>query len=182
MNRFYLSLWFFWALRLTLESLTLGAAFALFTTLLIYLTQGLATLDEKVIWALFDIFKFWFMILYNVALLIVLFRSIKWIFNSSHASYKLELLKCPKEGKKEVLEVIGYGDLVGVWRKWFILLIWLVASEMVVAFIFTYLFSSYKGIFEWFNIYVLYTFVLIAGYFSFMLLSSRCKQVRISRC
>ena len=182
MSRFYIKLWFFWAIRVTIESLLFGALLAGVATLVVYLTWGDAPLDEEVLKALLNLFKFWFIILWNLSLLVALFRSVKGIFNHCHSGYKMELLSCPKNSQSEVLQVVGYGDLVKVWRKWFLLLIWLVASEMVIALAFTLLFTSYNGLFEWFNIYVLYSFILIGGYFSFMVLGSRCKQVRIRKC
>ena len=54
-----------------------------------------------------------------------------------------------------------------VWRKWFMLLIWLVGSIMIFALALTHLFTSYSGLFEWFDIYWLFGFILMEGYFSF---------------
>lgn len=83
---------------------------------------------------------------------------------------------------KEYVEVLGYGNIVQVWRKWFLGLIWLVISITTVAiFIATYVFNQ-DSLFDWFNIYLLYGFILIGGFFSFILLGSRCKNVRIVRC
>ncbi|MFA7501052.1 MAG: hypothetical protein WCY85_08630, partial [Sulfurimonas sp.] len=92
---------------------------------------------------------------------------------------ELKLLTC--EGS-DVIEVIGYGDLVKVWRKWLMLLIWLVGSAMILALIYTNLFTSYDGVFEWFSIYWLYGFILLSGYFSFIILSSKCKKIKIVTC
>lgn len=181
-NKFYLSLWFFWAIRVTVSSVVLGSLLATIITLFIYLTQGSVEINEKVIGALIKLFIFWFAIVWNLTLLLALFRSIKGLFNRCNGGYTLQLLSCPKESQSKVIENIGYGDLVKVWRKWFMLLIWLVGAEMVIALAFTLLFTSYNGLFEWFSIYVLYGFVLLGGYFSFMILASRCKQVRISKC
>ena len=181
-SKFYFSLWFFWALRVTLCSVIMASVLSAFITLYIYVSQGSSVLSSEVLAALTQVFKFWFIILWSVTLLLALFRSLKSVFSSCHGGYKLNLLTCPKEGESEVLDAIGYGDLLKVWRKWFILIIWLVGAEMVFAIVFTKLFTSYDGIFEWFDIYLLYAFVLIAGYFSFILLSTRCKRVEISKC
>ena len=182
MSRFYFLLWFWWSVRLVLCTLVLATFFALLLTLFIYIKQGLPTLDEKIGLALFDVWKFWFAIALNIALLIALFRSVKYIFNHPHAGYILKLKKCFKEHSSEYLEVVGYGDLLKVWRKWFMLLIWLVGSLMVLALLFTYIFTSYESLFDWFNIYILYLFILLAGYLSFIFLGSRCKSVRIVKC
>ena len=91
----------------------------------------------------------------------------------------IKLLEC---GSRDTIEIIGYGDLVEVFRRWLMLLIWLIGAQMIVALIFTKLFTSYEGVFEWFSIYWLYGFLLIGGYVSFILLTSRCKRVKVSRC
>jgi len=117
-----------------------------------------------------------------VTLLLALFSTLKSVFNNCHNGFKLELLHCPKENEKEAIEFIGYGDLVKVWRKWLMLLIWITAVEMTLALVYTHLILSFESLFDWFNIYVLYIFILIAGYFGLMILSVRCKKVRLSRC
>ncbi len=181
-SRFYLLLWFWWALRLTLCSVVMASVLSAFVTIFIYINHGMQSLNSEVYIALFQIFKFWFVILWSFTLLVALFRSLKFIFNSCLGGYRFHLLSCPVEGKSEVLNPVGYGDLVKVWRKWFMLIIWIVGAQMIFAIIFTKLFTSYDAVFEWFNIYVLYFFILVAGYFSFILLSARCKKVKIVKC
>jgi hypothetical protein len=108
-----------------------------------------------------------------LTLLLALFRGVKYIFHSCNGGYRLELLYCEKEKSHQAIEIIGYGDLVKVWRKWFMLMIWLVASQMIVALLF---------IEEWFSIFMLYAYILIAGYFSFMIFTAKCKRVRVKKC
>ena len=182
MNKFYVNVWFWWALRVSLNSIALAFVLAGFVTFFIYVNRDMPELNAEVIKALSLVFKFWFMIIWNFTLLLVLFRSIKYIFNKCRSGYKFELLSCEKESSVEVLDEIGYGDLVQVWRRWFMLLIWLTGSLMVIALAFTLLFTSYSSLFEWFSIYVLFGFVLVAGFFSFIILGSRCKRVRVSKC
>jgi hypothetical protein len=137
------------------------------------------TLTPEVLQALESLFKFWFPIFWSFTLLVALFRSLKYIFNNPHAGYELKLLN-PKSD--EILEEIGYGDLIKVWRKWFMLIIWLVGFLMILSLTYTYMFSSFSGVFEWFNIYWLFGFVLVCGYFSFMLLGTRCKKIKLRKC
>ena len=155
---------------------------AFIITLGIYYSQGMPKIDGEVLEALVEIGKFWFAISWSITLLFSLFRGMKHIFNRCHNGYVLKLMSCPKGNKSQVIEVVGYGDLVKVWRKWLMLMIWLVGSEMILLLFLNYIFSMNKIIFSWFNIYVLYTLLLFAGYFSLMILSVRCKQVRLSRC
>ncbi|WP_297443522.1 hypothetical protein [Sulfurimonas sp.] len=183
MSKFYLSLWLHWLFRLTLTSLFLAAMIAGVITVFIYINQGMQTLSLEIYHALFLIFKFWFVLSWSVTLLISLFLSLKYIFNRCLFNYQLKLLSCPQEGvETSVLEDIGYGDLVKVWRKWLMLLIWIVGGEMILLLTLTTLFASYDSIFEWFNIYILYILIGIAGYFSFMVLSVRCKKVKVTKC
>ncbi len=184
MQKFYLKLWFFWALRVIFCSLFLAAVFALLITLVIYVKQGVPSFSAEIRAALLDVFLFWFFIALNLAVLIALFRSVKYLFNRCHAGHMLRLKKCSKEKDAEegYLEFIGYGDLVKVWRKWFMLLIWIVGSFMVLALIITYIFTPYEALFDWFNIYVLYAFILAGGYFSFIFMAARCKSIRIVKC
>lgn len=181
-SKFYLQLWLSWAVRLTLSSLTLALVLSTAVTLFLFAKQGFPQLTQEVIHALLLILQFWFAPLWGLTLLLSLFRGIKYIFNSCKNGYMLELLSCPKEGDVQSIEVVGYGDLIKVWRKWLMLLIWLVGAQMIVATILKYLLSSSNFSLEWFSIYVLYAFVLLAGYFSFMILTARCKQVRIVKC
>ncbi|WP_372999490.1 hypothetical protein [Sulfurimonas sp.] len=179
MSKFYFFLWLRWSTRLTLGSIILASILSLFITLYIYISQGMAALSSEVTSALMDVFVFWFPIIWSFTLLLALFRGLKYIFNVCIAGYKLHLYSC---NGKELLEEVGYGDLVKVWRKWFMLIIWLVGSFMVLSLIFTYMFTSYSGVFEWFNIYWLFAFLLVSGYFSFMLMTTRCKRVKVVKC
>ncbi|RUM64195.1 MAG: hypothetical protein DSZ04_03090 [Sulfurimonas sp.] len=182
MSKFYLYIWLQWALYLTFSSVLSALILATLVSTYLYLSQGMQPITVEVREALFDITKFWFFPLWSLTLLLFLFRTLKSVFNSCKNNYKLQLLTCPNEGKTEVIEEVGYGDLVKVWRKWFMLIIWLVGGQMIIAVILTYAFSSYDAVFDWFNIYILYTFILIAGYFSFIILSSRCKRVKLVKC
>jgi len=179
MNRFYFFLWLRWSIRLTLCSVVLASTLAFVVTAYVYLTQGMPSLDSEILKALADLFRFWFPLIWSFTLLLALFRSLKYIFNSCISGYKLQLFTC---NSKEIIETVGYGDLVKVWRKWLMLIIWLVGSMMILSLAFTYLFTSYNGVFEWFNIYWLFGFILLSGYFSFIFMSARCKRVKVIKC
>ncbi|MEA3229212.1 MAG: hypothetical protein U9P38_09100 [Campylobacterota bacterium] len=176
MSKFYLLLWLKWVIRVSLCSFIIATAISFIITLYIYVNLGMPILDTKVLYALFDVGVFWFRIIWSFSLLIALFRSVKYIFNNPTNSYEFKLLDC-KENKN--IEVIGYGDLVKVWRRWFMLLIWLVVVQMIITTFLLYILLYSKDVFIWFNIYWLFISILIAGYFSFILLSNRCKQVKI---
>ena len=184
MHKFYFFLWLRWALRLSVCSIVSASFLAVVITLFIYVSQGAVELNQDVFNALLAIFVFWFPLAWSLSLLFALFRSLKYIFNRCINGYELKLLTCTSKNEKssEVLELIGYGDLVKVWRKWLMLLIWLVGSMMIISLVVTYFFSTYNGVFEWFSIYWLFAFVLLSGYFSFMLMGARCKRVKVVKC
>lgn len=179
MSNFYLYLWLRWAFRISVCSVGIASFVSAIITFTLYYLSSTTSVDAKVFSALLDVFWFWFPLVWSLSILLVLFRSIKYIFNICIKGYELKLLTCTS---KEVVEVIGYGDLVKVWRRWFMLLIWLVASMMIISLILTYIFSSYISIFEWFNIFWLYAYVVVSGYFSFILMIAKCKRVEIIKC
>lgn len=179
MLRFYTFLWLRWAFWVTFLSVFLASVLSCTGGFVIYLFEGMPPLQKDVIDALFDIFLFLFAPMWSFALFVVLFIRLKFIFNSCTASYTFKLLACDT---KEPLEVLGYGNILKVWRKWFMGLIWfVVAITTVVIFITSFLWKQ-ENLFEWFSIFWLYGFILMGGYFSFILLGSRCKNVRIVRC
>lgn len=169
MKRFYLSIWLYWSFRVILCSVLSAALLSSLITAFIYFKHA-PTLEKEVLAALFAFFKFWFLVTLNITILFALFRSIKYIFNRCFAGYSFRLFGCSKE--ENYLEVVGYGDLVKFWRKWFMFLIWISAALMVLNLI----------LFDFYNVYVLYCVILISGYFSFILIGSRCKLARIMKC
>ncbi|MDA7817791.1 hypothetical protein N9A28_06340 [Sulfurimonas sp.] len=179
MSKFYFFLWLRWAARVVTCSVLLAYTITIVITAAIYFTGSMPNIDAETFGALRDILGFWFPIVWSFTLLLSLFRSIKYIFNTCINNYELKLLTCKGD---ESIENIGYGDLVKVWRRWFMLNIWLVGSFMVIAVIYTSIFTSYNGVFEWFDIYWLFSFILVSGYFSFIILASRCKSVKVVKC
>ena len=179
MSKFYFLLWFRWALRVSINSVFLASLLSIIITIFLYIKQGAVTLNLEVLEALFEVFMFWFPLTWSVTLLLTLFRSLKYIFNNCNNGYELKLLEC---NKNDVIEYIGYGDLVKVWRRWFMLMIWLSGVQMVFALGISYIFSIYDAVFDWFNIYILFLFILSSGYFSFILLGGRCKKVKVVKC
>ncbi|MFT7004895.1 MAG: hypothetical protein ACJAWW_002261 [Sulfurimonas sp.] len=179
MSKFFFFLWLRWSIRLTLCSTILASILSFMVVLFIYLNQSMPTLSSEIVAALFDMFKFWFPILWSLTLLVALFRSLKFIYNRCICGYELKLYTCDL---KEIIETVGYGDLVKVWRRWFMLMIWLVGSFMILSLVYTYLFTSYSGVFEWFSIYWLFGFILISGFFSFIFMAARCKRVKVVKC
>jgi len=179
MFKFYFLLWARWAFFVTLYSSASAVILAFFFTLGSYLYQGAPQIDVQIKEALWSVFFFWLGVAWSVSILGTLFFRLKTIFNTCIGGYRLRLLSCQSG---EPLKVIGDRDIVKVWRKWFMLLLWLVAALSLFLALFFFVFYDKEGAFGWFNIYMLYGLILLAGYLSFMLLGSRCKKVRTQRC
>lgn len=179
MHKFYFYLWLRWAIRLSTCSIVLALFISSLMTAYIYMKQGLPSLNTEIYTALLHVEMFWFPIVWSFTLLVALFRSLKYIFNICITGYEFKLYSCDL---KEMLLHVGYGDLVKVWRKWFMLIIWLVGAMMILSLSYTYLFTSFEGVFEWFNIYWLFSFILVSGYFSFIFMSGRCKRIKVVKC
>ena len=174
MTKFYKSIWLYWTLRVTICSVILASTLSMFITIYLYMRSSMVSLDAKVLDALVDIWLFWFSISWSLTILIALFRSLKYIFNRCFDGYMFKLFDCKSSLE---IEVVGYGDLVKVWRKYFLYLVWIVMAEVVVAFSIFYFFD-----FKWFNIYLLYSFILVAGYFVLTILPSKVKNIKVVRC
>lgn len=179
-SKFYFLLWIDWLIRVTISTLLLSFIFSSIVTLFLYIYRGTQSLNSEVYEALIAIFEFWFTLFLSLALLISLIRSLKGVFNRCRGGYRLLLYSCEKE--LDEIESIGLGDLRKVWRKWLMLLVWFVAVEMVIGVVLNKLIGTEESLFNWFSIYLLYGFIAVAGYFSFIVLTSRCKQVKIKRC
>jgi len=179
MYKFFLQLWLRWAFAIILFSTLFASFISFIITIFLYLTNGISGLNSEIISGLKDIYLFFFPISFSLSILISLFLSTKYIFNRCYNKYKLELLTC---SNKEVIKVIGYGDLIKVWRKLFSTMVWFTSIILIISLVFTTIFTSYTTLFEWFNIYFLLSFILLSGYISLIILSSRCKNVKISKC
>jgi hypothetical protein len=89
------------------------------------------------------------------------------------------LFECKSQ---DYIDPIGYGDLVPIWRRWFLSLIWISAAQIVVATVVMRLVFGYETVFAWMGSVELLGFVFVAGLFSFMLLGTKEKKVKVVRC
>ena len=179
MGRFYLRLWLAWVVRVSVESVAVAGVVTLVVVLFFYVHKGLAPIDAQVQEALWQLFVFWFWIVWSVTFLLSLFRSVKYFFGRCYNGYLLRLLSCDL---KESIESIGYGDLLKVWRRWFMLLIWIVSVFVLVgSAIGRFLFFK-ESLFAWFGLGWLYLFVMGSGFFAIVLSISLCKRIKVERC
>ena len=176
MRRFLFKLWLSWALRLSVESLLYAFILAFLLSGAIYFSKGMPPLEKEFLLALGTIFQFSFIIFWSMTLLVSLFRGLKHLFNHCYEGYVLKLFTCNGE---EVIETIGYGDITPLFRKWMMSMIWSISTLMIFSFIVSYfLLNSYN----WYNIYVMYIFILISGGITLPLMGYRCKGVKLQEC
>jgi len=179
MTRFYLRLWLFWFFQVSILSLGTAAFGDAAVTAGLYLYRGAPALDASVLEALWEIAGFWFGIIWSVTLLWALFVSLHRILERCYAHRKFILLTCKGD---ERITPVGYGDIVTLWRRWMMLLIWLVAAQLILMVGIRVVLGFEKALQEWFDIYWLYGALMIAGALSFPLLATRCKRIRVSQC
>jgi len=179
MRKFWFWLWFRWALWVSIFTFVSAGVSDLLLTVVIYLLKGAPDLDSVMIDALFDIWKFWFVIILSVTLLLGIFLSMKRIFNVCYEHHKLQLLTCKDA---QVIDIVLLGDTLKVWRRWLMILIWGISVEVLIVSVVRYIAGFSSGFWEWFSIEWLYLFMLIASLVSMPMLLLRCKRIRVVRC
>ena len=182
MWRFYLGLWLVWVARMLSVSLLLSAFFSLLVTASLYLYKGLPPMEAEVNAALAEIATFWFLLLLNLTLPLALFINLKYLFNHCVNAIALRLRSCSLKNSNEYLDPVEYGDLRKVWRKWFLLIIWISSVMVLFSFLIFYFFVSSGSFFEWLSVYHLYSYILLSGFFALTLFGSRCKSVSLKKC
>ncbi len=177
MRKFWVRLWSYWALWVTLFSLGVAAILDLLLSVTLYVLKGMPTLNGAVLQALWDIGFFWFGILWSVTLLFGLLIVMKRLFGRCYNGWHMQLLTC---NNAEVIEHVLLADVIKPWRKWLMLLIWGVALQILMLVGIGYMLQTLLQ--EWFNIYVLYVMVLISGFLSLPLLPNRCQRIQVVAC
>jgi len=179
MRKFWLLLWFDWVVFVTVSSLFFASIIDFILTLSIYILKDMPTLESETLNALGAIWMFWFSILWSGTLLLSIFLSMKRFFNKCYDGYKLQLLTCKDF---EVIDIVLLGDIVKVWRKWLMVLIWAIATEILFVSVVRYFLGLGLEFWVWFNMGWLYLFILLAALSSLPLMAVRCKRVRLRTC
>ena len=179
MRRFWIGLWWQWALWMTLRSLLWAAIGSVVVTLVLYGYKGMPALDEEVLTALADIACFGFPVVWCISFLAAFFLSVPRLFGRCIDHFRMTLLSCDGETP---IENPGSADTLRVWRKWLFVIVWAVAAEVVIAALLYYPFSTEEGVMAWFSLPWLYLFVLLAALATLPLMGARCPLVRVQRC
>lgn len=179
MQKFFFSLWLYWAFLLTLLSIVWGLLLSGCVTVGVYLYKGAPEPDSEITAALYDIGVFWFGILWSAALPVTLLAVTKRLFNRCFYGFRMVLYSC--DGSEQ-LDEVRLEDCLKLWRKWLFVIIWAVAAQVLVAAAAVSLLGSGGALLSWFNIYWLYLFVLLAGGITLRAMASRCKRVKVAPC
>ncbi len=86
-------------------SVVIASLLSVLISLFVYVSQGAVALNEDVLNALVTVFVFYFPLTWSFALLLALFRSLKYMFNKCIQGYELKLLTCTSK-KEETSEVL----------------------------------------------------------------------------
>jgi hypothetical protein len=179
MRKFWFLLWFNWAIWVSISSVLIAGVFDFFITFGLYIYKGMPELNSDTLNALTDIWLFWFSIIWSMALLLSIFLSVKRLFNRCYTNSKLQLLTC---NEQELIDIVLLGDIVKVWRKWLMVIIWFVAIEILVFSVLRYILGFGMEFWEWFSMYWLYIFILFAAFLSLPLMVARCRRIRLVSC
>jgi len=175
-KKFYLKLYVFWALWVTLRSLLYALLLSLFLALVIYISKGLPSLNMETFLALKEIVLFSFPISFSLSFILMLLLVFKAIFSTKVDGFFLRLYDC----KDEPLVDPSLSDVMMIWRKWLFVTVWAILIFLV---LFLGLWKLISGAFpplSWFNAASLYTLIMILGGTVFVMGIKRCKKIRIS--
>ncbi len=178
MIRFYFLLWLHWVGVLLLQSI--GSAFLLTLIFVawIYFSKDVA-LNKDVIDALVSLFSFWFWVIWSATFVASLFFAFKSFFNHCYAGYVLKVIDC---NSHVALEHIGYSDLIQIWRKWLMLLIWITAFFIIVLSILLYALFEIQTLFSWLNLTIMIVLAICSAFFALFFLRFRTQKIRVERC
>lgn len=173
MNK-YLQLYLFWLLWVTFVSSMVAIFLSVLSSLLLYISKGFQTLNEKVLVALFDVAIFSFPIAFSLSFILSLLLVFKALFKHEFKGFKLELYNC----SYEVLEKPLISDIMQLWRKWLFLTFWFITIFLVL------ILGFFKLVFntlplEYLNGLTVYLLVVSLGGAVFVLGLVRCKKIGI---
>ena len=173
---FYLKLYLFWFTWVGLRTLLSAFFLSAVTSLLVYISKGLAPLNKETFLALSEVFYFIFPIFASLAFIISLLLVFKALFSQKVGGKRFKLYDCEDKQIEEPL----LSDVTMLWRKWLFITVWAILIFFV---LFIGFFKVVSGDFppvSWFNASSLYILVSVLGGIVFTLGINRCKKVRVS--
>ncbi len=175
-KRFYAKLYLFWAFWVSLRSSVYALLLSLFSALIVYIAKGFPPLNEESVLALKEIAYLSFPVAFSLSFIISLLLVFKELFSRKIDGYRLTLYSCA--GEKLVDPLLS--DVMGIWRKWLFITVWMILIFLV---IFLGLWKLISGDFpplSWFNGLSLYGLVITLGGAAFVIGVKKCKKIGIS--
>ena len=179
MRNFWLRLWSYWALWITLFSVVSGLLIAIAVTVLIYFYKGSAGLNSDVLGALADVVRFWFAPAWSIGLVVGMLLSLKRLFYRCTGGQQLLLYSC--DGS-ELIRPVHVEDTLKLWRKWLFVTVWIIALAVLAGAGIAYLSVGEESMMAWFSIYWLYLFFLLSALITLPMMAKRCKMVKVGAC
>ena len=174
---FYLKLYLFWAVWVSLTSLFFASLLSLLAAFIAYLSKGMPHLTSQTILALKEVAFLSFPVTFSLSFIVMLLMVFKKIFSQSIEGFSLRLYDCQDIPIVRPL----LSDVTTLWRKWLFITVWAILIFSVLFLGFWKLLSGEFPPAHWFNGISLYTLVMVLGGIVFIFGIKNCKKVRILR-
>ena len=172
---FYVKLYLFWLVWVSVRSFLAAFTLALFTALMVYIAKGFAPLNTETFFALREIVYLSFPVTFSFSLIIGLLLVFKALFSHTIEGSRFILYDC----KQEKIENILLSDITMLWRKWLFITVWVILLFLVLFLgLSKLLFGAFPPL-TWFNGYSLYLLIMLFGGGAFVFVVNRCKKVGI---
>ena len=172
---FYLKLYLFWLFWVSSRSVALAALLSCLSALVIYLSKGMAPLNQETMVALKEIAFLSFPIAFSLSFIITLLLVFKALFSQKIDGKKICLYDC----QQRLIEKPLLSDVTMIWRKWLFRTIWTIIIFLVIFVGLWRLISGELLTTEWFNGLNLYLLVITFGGAVFVFGIKTCKKIRI---
>jgi len=173
---FYLKLYLFWALWVSLRSFFYALVLSIFLAIIVYGSKGFPPLTTESLFALKKIVMFSFPISFSLSFILMLLMVFREMFFKKIEGLSLKLYDC--EDKRIIKPLLS--DVVMIWRKWLFVTVWTILIFFV---LFLGLWKLFSGDFpplSWFNAMSLYMLIMSLGGMVFIMGIKSCKKIRIS--
>lgn len=172
---FYLKLYLFWAVWVSIRALLYAAVLSLAAAAAVYALKGFAPLEKATFLALGEIVLFSFPVAFSLSFIVVLLLVFRALFSQKIDGFRFELFNCTGEKIEKPL----LSDVTGIWRKWLFITIWVILIFMVLFLgLSTLLFGSFPPL-SWLNGWSLYLLVMTLGGAVFVFVVHKCTKIKI---
>ncbi len=172
---FYFKLYLFWLTWVSLRTFFISIALSIFSALMMYIYKGFAPLNSETFIALLDIVYLSFPIAFSLSFILMLLFVFRALFMQKVETKCFVLYDCQNE---EVTQP-NLSDVMGLWRKWLFLTVWLILLFLVLFIGLSKLLFDVFPPAHWFNAYSMYVLVSSFGGLVFVFSVKKCKKIGI---